>query len=119
MGATSDVCAAGLASSSFPILKPVRRQHRSGPLQEGLFIKLDIESSKNKHEHWPLFAGNNVTSNLKWDLGGRNVILGLLKVLKFSDGRFLELGASYSDKTQLLTVEAAGKPHKEHKLAAA
>ena len=64
-------------------------------------------------------AGNNVTSNLKWDLGGRNVTAGLLKVLKFSQGRFLELGAQYSDKTQLLTVEAAGKPHKDHRLAAA
>ncbi len=65
------------------------------------------------------FAGNNVTSNLKWDLGGRNVTAGLLKVLKFSQGRFLELGAQYSEKTQLLTLEAAGKPHKDHRLAAA
>lgn len=65
-----------------------------------------------------ILAGNNVTSNLKWDLGGRNVIVGLLKVLKFSQGRFLELGAQYSDKTQLLTLEAAGKPHKDHKLSA-
>lgn len=64
-------------------------------------------------------AGNNVTSNLKWDLGGRNVTAGLLKVLKFSQGRFLELGGQYSDKTQLLTLEAAGKPHKDHRLAAA
>ena len=65
-----------------------------------------------------ILAGNNVTSNLKWDLGGRNVIVGLLKVLKFSQGGFLELGAQYSDKTQLLTLEAAGKPHKDHKLSA-
>ncbi len=64
-------------------------------------------------------AGNNVTSNLKWDLGSRNVTAGLLKVLKFSQGRFLELGAQYSDKTQLLTLEAAGKPHKDYKLYAA
>ena len=64
-------------------------------------------------------VGNNVTSNLKWDLGGRNVTAGLLKVLKFSQGRFLELGGQYSDKTQLLTLEAAGKPHKDHRLAAA
>ena len=63
-------------------------------------------------------AGNNVTSNLKWDLGGRNVIAGLLKVINFSQGRFLELGASYSDKTQLLTLEGAGKPHKDHRLFA-
>ena len=61
-------------------------------------------------------AGNNVTSNLKWDLGGRNIIAGLLKVIKFSQGCFLELGASYSDKTQLLLLEGAGKPHKDHKL---
>ena len=61
-------------------------------------------------------TGNNVTSNLKWDLGGRNIIAGLLKVIKFSQGRFLELGASYSDKTQLLMLEGAGKPHKDHKL---
>ncbi len=63
-------------------------------------------------------AGSNVTSNLKWDLGGRNIIAGLLKVVKLTQGRFLELGASYSDKTQLLTLEGVGKPHKDHRLFA-
>ena len=118
MAATSDNSAAGLASSSFQFSSLLvdntgpgrfKRASSSSPISNLPKINLNTGHC----------AGNNVTSNLKWDLGGRNVILGLLKVLKSSDGRFLELGASYSDKTQLLTVEAAGKPHKEHKLAAA
>lgn len=80
-------------------------------------LRTHSKPAASVHE-WQWLAGNNVTSNLKWDLGGRNVILGLLKVIKFSQGRSLELGAGYSDKTQLLTLEAAGRPHKDHRLAA-
>ena len=63
-------------------------------------------------------AGNNFTGNLKWDLGGQHFNLGILKAVKLSQGRLIELGASLAEKTGLITLEAAAKPHKDHRLNA-
>ena len=55
---------------------------------------------------------------MKWDLGGRHFVLGVLKAVKLSQGRLVELGMSLAEKTQLITLEAAVKPHKDHRLNA-
>jgi hypothetical protein len=45
-------------------------------------------------------------------------VLGLIKSIKLSQGRLVELGASFADKTGHVTLEAAAKPHKDHRVAA-
>ncbi|BDA50739.1 hypothetical protein COCOBI_16-4170 [Coccomyxa sp. Obi] len=62
--------------------------------------------------------GNNFTGNLKWDLGGKNFTLGILKSIKLAQGRLVELGTSYAEKTGIFMLEGAIKPHKDHRLTA-
>jgi hypothetical protein len=64
------------------------------------------------------FAGNNFTGNLKWDLGGKSFTLGIIKGIKLAQGRLVELGTSYAEKTSIFNLEAAIKPHKDHRLTA-
>lgn len=63
-------------------------------------------------------AGNNFTGNLKWDLGGKNFTLGIFKGIKLAQGRLVELGTSYAEKNGIFSLEAAIKPHKDHRLTA-
>ena len=63
-------------------------------------------------------AGSGFTGNVKWDLGGRHFNLGVLKAVKLSQGRLVELGMALAEKTGLVTLEAAVKPHKDHRLNA-
>ncbi|CAL8465138.1 g4673 [Coccomyxa elongata] len=62
--------------------------------------------------------GNNFTGNLKWDLGGKNFTLGIFKSIKLAQGRLVELGTSYAEKNGIFSLEAAMKPHKDHRLTA-
>ena len=63
-------------------------------------------------------AGADITGNLRWDLGARFFTLSLSKGIKLAQGKLVELGASFSEKTQHVTLEALLKPHKDHKLNA-
>ena len=56
--------------------------------------------------------------NLCWDLGGRHFTLGVVKAIKLAQGKLVELGASLSEKTGHVTLEAMAKPHRDHRLAA-
>ena len=65
-----------------------------------------------------VLAGSGITGNLRWDLGGQHFTLSLVKALQLAKGRFAELGASLSEKTQHVTLEGLLKPHKDHRLNA-
>ena len=65
-----------------------------------------------------LDAGNDFTGNLKWDLGGRAFTLGIIKSIKLAQGRLVELGTAYAEKSGVFNLEAAIKPHKDHRLTA-
>lgn len=45
-------------------------------------------------------------------------MLGLIKSIKLSQARMVELGTSFSDKTGHVLLEAAAKPHKDHRITA-
>ncbi|EIE20376.1 hypothetical protein COCSUDRAFT_67335 [Coccomyxa subellipsoidea C-169] len=62
--------------------------------------------------------GNDFTGNLKWDLGGRAFTLGIIKSIKLAQGRLVELGTAYAEKSGVFNLEAAIKPHKDHRLTA-
>ncbi len=63
-------------------------------------------------------AGSGITGGLRWDLAGQHFTLSVVKALKLAQGRLAELGASLSEKTQAVTLEAMLKPHRDHRLNA-
>lgn len=44
--------------------------------------------------------------------------MGIFKSIKLAQGRLIELGTSYAERNGIFGLEAAIKPHKDHRLTA-